>query len=631
MNEPSRRDSVTAAQEWRWWLTGSLAVVAIVSLAVWARRPPQPLVKKTRPTASELFPLPTISESPFLNTKLDVAYVGSEACRTCHADHDAAFRHTSMGRSMAEVDLTREPPGGEFEHPVSKRRYEVRRHDGQLWHRELLLVDDPSEVLLAEFPVKFVVGSGHHSLTYLVEADGFLVESPVTWYTSRKAWGMSPGYDVAEHSGFERATGEGCLTCHASRAEAVDKSLHRMHITEAAIGCERCHGPGALHLEKHRERKAVAADAQPEIDRTIVNPAHLSREFAEAVCQQCHLRSTATIPARGRQIADFRPGLPLQDFRTDFWLDVPDKPMTVVGHVEQLHLSRCYQKSDKLTCLTCHSPHDVGGERKSESHQTICLSCHRPEHCREEESQRQKVSPDNDCVLCHMPSSDTEIPHLAFTHHRIGIHKPSAKSSDSRRSPASRPGVLRPFLTESWPSELDQQRAFGLGYLEAANRELQPALADQYRHRALDLLTNVRSTGLQDPALDAALARLHFDSETPGAQSLAESALSLEGLHGQDRCNALFLLADSHFQEGRWLEAVATLQQLTRLRRHHVDWLLLAECEKQLGHLDAMQEALLSATRINPRLWKIHQALAESFAKAGDQQQADWHKRRAVP
>ena len=627
MIDPSPRGPVKPAQAWRWWLTGSVTVVVLVSLTLWIRRPPGPLPDKSRPTASEKFPIPQISQSPFLNTQADVAYVGSAACRTCHADHDATFRQSGMGRSMAEVDVAREPPDGTLEHPTSKRHYEVRRQAEQIWHRELLLAGAPAEVLLAEFPVKYVVGSGHHSLTYLVEAEGFLVESPVTWYTSRKAWGMSPGYDTPEQSGFERAAGEGCLTCHSGRADAIDKSLHRMHITEPAIGCERCHGPGELHLKKHHERTAAAV----EIDHTIVNPAHLSRELAEAVCQQCHLRGTATIPARGRQLADFRPGLPLQDFRTDFWLDVPDKPMTVVGHVEQLHLSRCYQKSNALTCRTCHTPHDIADEVKSKPPQTVCLTCHRAADCRVEDSERPKDNPTNDCVRCHMPQSDTEIPHLAFTHHRIGIHKPVTKSAHARASSANRPGVLRPFLAESWPSELDQQRAFGLGYLEAANREPQPALADKYRQRALDLLTNVRSTGLRDPMLDAALARLHFDLDMPGVQTLAESALSLPGIDGQDRCNSLFLLADSHFRNHRWSDAVETLRQLTRLRRHHVDWLLLAECEKQLGRSEAVTAALLTATRINPRLAAIHQALSEQFRVSGNQQKADWHERRVVP
>src|SRR5262249_46486789 len=171
------------------------------------------------------------------------------------------------------------------------------------------------EVVLSDYPLKYVVGSGRHSLTYLVEADGFLVESPVTWYTSKKQWGMSPGYDQPVHLGFERPADEGCLICHAGRAEAVEGSWHRMRVTEAAIGCERCHGPGSLHVERHTGPDGGAAKPPTGTDNTIVNPAHLPRELAEAVCQQCHLRGSATVPAPGSKQSDFRPGLPLQRFR----------------------------------------------------------------------------------------------------------------------------------------------------------------------------------------------------------------------------------------------------------------------------------------------------------------------------
>ena len=50
-------------------------------------------------------------------------------------------------------------------------------------------------VVLEEHPLRWVVGSGHHSLTYAAEADGFLVESPATWYAGRRRWDVSPGYD----------------------------------------------------------------------------------------------------------------------------------------------------------------------------------------------------------------------------------------------------------------------------------------------------------------------------------------------------------------------------------------------------------------------------------------------------
>jgi predicted CXXCH cytochrome family protein len=559
-----------------------------------------------------------------------VAFVGSEVCRTCHLNAHASYLRTGMGRSMAEVDLGREPPDAEFDHELSKRRYQVRRKDGRLWHRELLLTKEPDEIVLSEFPLKYVVGSGRHSLTYLVEADGFLVESPVTWYTSKKAWGMSPGYDRPNHSSFERATGESCLICHAGQATAQHGSLHIMHIGEAAIGCERCHGPGALHVARHHAPRPAQSDPAP-VDHTIVNPAHLSRELGEAVCQQCHLRTSATIVARGRKPGDFRPGLPLQDFRHDYRLDVGDTAMTVVGHVEQMHLSRCYQASGTLTCITCHDPHHEPRPKARDGYyKSLCLSCHQSDACKVEPRRLREESPQNHCVQCHMPRSPTEIPHLAFTHHRIGIHaKPMAPGDPDHEHGGF--GVLKPFLDLSRVQGVDEKRSLGLGYLEAANRHKDEHVAMRYRELSLSLLTEARAAGLRDGPLDASLARLRFDMELDdGVLELAESALALGGLDGQDNCNALFLIADQLARQGRRGEAIPYLEKLGRLRRHSTQWLLRADCERAVGSPAALH-ALLTAVRINPRLWQVHRSLADHYQRAGDGERATWHERRATP
>jgi hypothetical protein len=183
---------------------GLLAILALtlVTLKVvdWSR-PPQTNERSPR----EPVPLVAISDSPYLNTRPGVEYVGTDVCRKCHSSHDISFRRTGMGRSMAELDLSREPADGEFDHSVSKRRYQIKRSGSQLWHRELLLTQGTDEVLLAEHPLKYVVGSGRHSRTYVVEIDGFLTESPATWYSSKKAWGISPGYDVNRSIATTRA------------------------------------------------------------------------------------------------------------------------------------------------------------------------------------------------------------------------------------------------------------------------------------------------------------------------------------------------------------------------------------------------------------------------------------------
>ena len=619
----SRRVAVLAALA----VLLAAAVVAATSPFWYAPAGPPPaedLRQSQAESKADPFPLLPISDSPFENTRSGVAYVGSQACVDCHQQEHESFRHTGMGRSMSRVDLSREPPDGQFDHPPSGRRYQVVRRAGWMWHRELLLTGDAEETLVSEFPVKWVTGSGRHSLTYLVETDGFLVESPITWYTSRQAWGMSPGYDRPEHQSFQREVGQGCLVCHAGRSEALGGSLHRMKIVEATIGCERCHGPGALHVKKHSGGGSTAAAGHP-VDYSIVNPAHLSRELGEAVCQQCHLRAGATVVSRGRTIDDFRPGLPLTDFRQDYTLEIPDESMTVVGHVDQMHASRCYQASEKFTCVTCHSPHGEPPPAERVAHyRAACVTCHQAESCRVDRQKLTVSIADSDCAACHMPTSPTDIPHLAFTHHRVGIHdgKPAALK------PSAAPGLLKPFLDLSRLSEIDRQRSLGLAYIELANHEEIPSRRKHYQKVAHQILTEVHESGLKDGYVDSALASLRFELSAEPLP-LALSSLEDERLSGMERCNSLFLAADAFYRRERYEEALATLEALGDLRRHSVQWLLAAQCHQKLGNEAAAVEALLKATQINPRTPAAHRFLANHFRKSGNASRAQWHEKMA--
>jgi predicted CXXCH cytochrome family protein len=605
-------------------LLAAAVVPAALAVVLWLRRGAGKPAPSPEP---DPFPLPPIAASPFLNTGPAARYVGSETCRTCHAGRHSSFRHTGMGRSLALVDVEREPPDAAFDHPLSKRRYRVYRKDRQLWHRETLLTEGPDEVLLSEYPVRYVVGSGRHARTYLVEVDGFLVESPVTWYPSLKAWGVSPGYDKPEQLGFARAVGEGCLFCHAGQSEPVGQSLHRMRLGELALGCERCHGPGSLHVERQAGTRP-AARGRTSADDTIVNPARLSRDLAEAVCQQCHLNAVAGVPARGRKLADFRPGLPLQDFWHVYTREGVDETMKVTGHVEQMHQSRCYQGSQTLTCVTCHSPHaEPAPEQRTAYYRSVCLDCHKPERCTVDVRRRQKESPDNDCVHCHMPRSGTDIPHLAFTHHRIGIHdRPPAAGQ-----PAQAAG-LRPFFDLSHLSDPDRKRSLGLAYLAAALREKDAGVEAWEQKQALGLLSEARAAGLRGCDLDAALARVCDGlGRKDEALAYAESALRDPDLAGQGRCDALLILAQERARRQHMASALDPLRELTRLRRHPLDWLLLATCQRALGDEAGAEESLARAVQINPRLWNVHRYLAELYQRRGDAGRSAWHQRRAVP
>ncbi len=660
---------------------GLLLLTAVLALALgglkWYERAHRPPPEE--PPAVAAVPLPSWPESPFRNTRPDVAYVGSEACRACHAGHDASFRRTGMGHSMGTVQPDREPPDAAFDHPLSRRRYEIRKSVGKLWHRELLVAGDKKEVLLVEFPLKYVVGSGHFSRTYLVEDDGFLMESPATWYASRKAWGMSPGYEGAEQPGFSRPIDIHCLYCHAGRVEEVGGAVHKLRVIETEISCERCHGPGALHVSHQRDDKP----AGEEMDFTIVNPAHLSRDLAEAVCQQCHLQSDALALVRGRKQTDFRPGLPLTDFVHHYRLATAEPLMTVVGHVEQLHLSRCYQASAELSCLTCHDPHRPARHSDLSRSLASCRSCHeepplsplgrgaggekpqpplaplgrgaggeKPQpplaplgrgaggegkRCKVDPAERSRQSPDNNCVHCHMPPSATDIPHLAFTHHRIGIHKTLHAAARLTPNPSSPSGVggsasqgaLEPVLDLGRLSDPERAWSLGMAYLALAEKQTSPDSAVPYLHRTIEQLRAAQKGGIRDPSTDVSLDLAEFLLYRRAPAAVTDS--SHAKLAANERCSALFVGAYSRILAGAPETALPLVRQLVGLRRNASDWLLLAGCEQAAGNVPASIAALEQAVYINPRLWQAHQQLAEHYRRAGQKQRALLHEQRAVP
>ena len=163
---------------------------------------------------------------------------------------------------------------------------------------------------------------------------------------------------------------------------------------------------------------------------TIVNPGKLSRPLVEAVCGACHLSGPATVALRGRRADEYRPGRPLTDYRVDYRFAGGTELMTVAGHIGQLRQSACYQKSADLTCLTCHDPH--AAEKPNDPtayYRQKCLGCHSAQACGLDEARRRAKDPADNCLACHMPRGDTEIPHLAFTNHRIA-RRPAARPAD---------------------------------------------------------------------------------------------------------------------------------------------------------------------------------------------------------
>lgn len=572
----------------------------------------------------EIEPLPPPAISRFLNTAPEIGYVGTRQCAACHPHEHASFQETAHSRAFQETRPDAEPPDNQFAHAASGRDYEIERADGQLWHREYLRSADGSRLPLAAYPARFTIGSGRFSRSYLMESDGFLVQSPATWYAARPGWAISPGYD-RHNPGFERPIIAQCVNCHVGRADLVPGTLQKFQFHSQAIDCERCHGPGALHVDRHADSAGAGARlAAAGLDATIVNPTHLSRTLQEEICAQCHFHSGATVELRGRRLQDFRPGLRLNDFCVHVGRGSVNREMRVVGHVEQLRQSRCYQNSDSLTCTTCHDPHrPVPPTEQIEHRRNSCLTCHAEDTCGVPYERRIAETARDDCTSCHMPQAETEIPHFAFTHHRIGNHV-----KDEGTDVVSGDGKLLALDDISHLPALEHDRLFGLAYLQllTTSGSTEQVAADQERSRAL--LEKVRDAGLDDPDVSAALARLFWRSEPEKTIANAQSVLKSPDASAESRVTALFTLGSTYLDARQPNLAEPLLRELVQARLSSEDWFLLSLCLRDQGRLSEAVPAAERAAQISPQIPQLQEHLANLLAALGEHDRAEEHRVR---
>ncbi len=559
--------------------------------------------------------LPPIDLGAFTNTSGSVRHVGNAVCGTCHANEYASYLRTAHSRAVGKIDLAAEPPDATYDQQATGRTYSVYRQGERMRHNESIGTGD-KRLQLVDLPMHFVIGSGHHSRSYLSAVDGFLLESPITWFAAKNEWGMSPGYERAGHAGFRRVADQGCLYCHAGRVSEIENNRYKVRITEQSIGCENCHGPGERHVEQWTRKETPNGN----VDRTIVSFAQLTRERSEMICSQCHLRGAATVAVRGRSVSDYVPGMRLTDFRVDYRLKESGTAMKVTGHVEQMRLSKCYQKSPTMSCTSCHDPHAPPTEGNRISYfRNQCLNCHSDQGCSLPDTAR--AAEDNNCITCHMPQSPTDIDHFAFTHHRVGLH-----DSTPSKPTVDEIGELVPVADISHLPAQEQRRTLGLAYMEFADKQVGDEAFRVYRGRAFDLLTSLREEGMKDVELEEALARMYWETaNVRKAVEVAQGALAMTPDTPAARSNSLFILAESQLRLGAPSKALPHLLKLVWLRRVSEDWNLLAMCHLQLSDTASAVKVLEGSLAIDPYRLDTLQMLVDVYAK-----QNEFDKRQAV-
>jgi hypothetical protein len=201
------------------------------------------------------------------------------------------------------------------------------------------------------------------------------------------------------------AEAHACLICHTTNPRAF-RDQTGPESDDRGIGCERCHGPGGLHLN------SVAAKFS---ESAIASPAKASPEEIGHLCGDCHSQHFLNMPA-ARTAPD--------------WTRFPGST---------LPWSRCYAESGgALSCVTCHDPHR-NAETAPAYYEAKCLSCHASPRGDAESKVTQAspkaigvtirspcpVNPGRACLTCHMPKVRYDWLHGDFTDHYIRVHSPA--------------------------------------------------------------------------------------------------------------------------------------------------------------------------------------------------------------
>ncbi|MEO7142028.1 MAG: tetratricopeptide repeat protein [Bryobacteraceae bacterium] len=513
---------------------------------------------------------------------------GSKACAVCHADIYRRYSATGMSRSsgLAGAGEFRESfQNAVFSDPASGAHYGVTAtRDGY----RLEFSRDSSGAAVRRM-LKWFIGSGRVGRSYLFSIDGFLFQSPVSYYSAPAKWDISPGYRRYSTINLTRPVEPQCLECHAEGLQPVAGTQNGFRdppFLESGVGCERCHGSGKEHIVRMRSGRRGAS--------AIVNPAKLSPARRDSVCEQCHLAGAARI-ARARPKHDrYEPGALLSDYSAFFvWPGAELPAMRVTSHVERLQQSRCKKASGgKMWCGSCHDPHEEPAPAaRAAYYRARCEKCHTSSGCRQTREARRAAN--DDCIACHMPKSPVrDAEHAVYTDHSIP-RRPLAVGA----TPAAG-RLLEPFFKT--PSN---DRDLGLAYAVVAGND--PAL----RRRATELLQAAEVHDAHDLPVLVQLAQLYDDAgDAVRARAIYERVLRADPTQVSAEVNlGTLLIGQGRTAEAMrlWRDALLRNPGMTGARVN------LAVAQYQSGKHSAAAATLRTALQYDPDDQTTRRMLAE--------------------
>jgi cytochrome c-type biogenesis protein CcmH/NrfG len=578
----------------------------------------------------------------FLNLQDSVDYVGIATCKECHADHYHTFIETGMGSSFGEANDTKTSAEWDHVNPVYDAKKDMYylpfQKNGKYYIREYRLKNGDTLHRRTE-QITHIVGSGHHTNSHFWQDGEYWYQAPLTFYTQSGKWDLPPGYETT-NTGFSRKIDIECMSCHNGMPAVEEGSINKFTRMPAGIDCERCHGPGELHVAE--KRKGNIVDVNKVADRTIVNPSRLPWKLQVDICQRCHLQGNNVLKP-GKKFTDFRPGMHLDSvFEIYMPMHEKGKAFYMAGHAERLQMSRCFQSSNKtngklsLTCITCHNPHVSVRKTNTELFNTACNNCHGKGGnaakllCNAPAAELQKKN--NNCVGCHMPKSGTaDIPHVTVHDHYIRKPGKNEQATDIGKpvglyavnQPTPKPEMqLQAYLT--WFEKFDANPV----YLKNAGMLIDKGSSEQeihyhYAHGQWNKITaladKINTSGIS--AWTAYRLGKAFDKSLKTENAVTWYRLAVEKMPLQADFAAE--LGNALIRTKKYSEAIDVLSaKISQQSKHELTLLNLGVAEWLSGNSGKALVHLKKTVSLYPDNENARLYLAEIYLKLGDTDQA---------
>jgi predicted CXXCH cytochrome family protein len=332
------------------------------------------------------------------------AFVGSTACRECHAAAFDKWKGSDHERAMdvaTDRTVLGDFSGTTFTHRgVTSRFY---RRDGKFF-----VNTEGPDGQPGDFEIAYTFGI-RPLQQYLVPFPGGRLQClTIAWDTERRRWfALYPDQDIPAgdwlHWTRNAQNWNGmCAECHSTNLRKGYDAATRTFTTtwsEISVGCEACHGPGSRHVAW--ARVPPMGRAPIEHQGLVVPTSGITSAQQVELCAPCHSRRAelGDYDHTGRLLLDHM----VPSLLTEALYEADGQQLDEVYTYASFLQSKMYARG--VRCSDCHDSHSARLLREGNA---LCTQCHQvevydtAEHHFHKKQVEGRPSDGARCVKCHM-------------------------------------------------------------------------------------------------------------------------------------------------------------------------------------------------------------------------------------